>query len=76
MKKLVLYLLAAVAMMTAAPVARAFDKDSWHDPTKRLEELDVRMDTVYAKLNRYGASRRMREQIDELHFGIRDLTAR
>jgi hypothetical protein len=76
MKKLLLLLLAAMALLSVAPAARAYDKNSWHDVDKILHQLYLRMDGVNAKRDRFGASPRMHDQIAELKLGIDDLTAR
>jgi hypothetical protein len=74
MKKILLLLLAAIAMVTVVPAAHAFEKDQW--PDKTLHQLYARMDSVKVYRDRYGASPRIRDQFDRLHFGIDDLTAR
>lgn len=67
MKKLLFLLTAAVALLAAAPGARAFENDPWHYSAKALRELLPRMEAVDAKRDTWGASPRMRDEITELH---------
>ena len=76
MKKLLLLLAAVMALAVVAPAAHAYSKDSWSAPDKTLHQLYIRMDAIYDKRDRYGASPRMQDQISQLRYGIKDLTAR
>jgi uncharacterized protein YciW len=67
MKKFVFLIAAAVALIAAAPLARAHDYDSWTYAARELRNLEPRMEAVDAKRDMWGASPQMRDQIVELH---------
>ena len=76
MKKLILLLLAFLAVAASIPTARAGDDDIWRNVKKSLGQLNNRMGQVYANRQRYGASYRMRRQIADVEAGIQALGER
>jgi hypothetical protein len=76
MKKLLLFLVAVMATLLAMPTAHAYDKVSWHDSEKILRQLNIRMDALRAKRDRFGATPRQQGQFARLRAGLDDLTAR
>ena len=76
MKKLLLFLLAAMALASAVPTAQAYKDDPWSTPNKMLRSLHDRLDAVDAKRHRYGASRELSARINDIHDNVRALDKR